>query len=107
MTIRLRGWVRDFVLIAFAVCVGWWMRGADRAALAASSSSAGDGNLAFQMIGTGPASTLAMYNPGNRTLYVYTRAGSGDSSVPCTYSFTVSAPGAALERKNCPVGELR
>ena len=102
---RLRSVVRDVALVCVAVGVGWWARGGDRPVFA--QRSGGDANLAFQMIGTGPDSTLVMYNPGNRTLYVYARAGAGNSTVNCTYSFAVNVPGAALERRNCPVGELR
>ncbi len=103
MTIRLRSWARDLVLVAFALCVGWWMRSADRAVMAQTGSS---DNLAFQMIGTGPDSTLAMYNPGTRTLYVYARAGSGSSNVTGTYGFLVNTPGMPLVRRNCPAGEF-
>ncbi len=100
---QTRSFVRDLVLVAFAVAVGWWMRGADRTVVA---QAAGSDNLAFQMIGTGPESTLAMYNPGTRTLYVYPHAGSGSSNVTCTYGFLVNAPGMPLVRRNCPAGEF-
>ena len=107
---RMRSVVRDVVL-AVAVAglgfsAGWWVRSAGTTVLAESGGSSGDG-LGFQMIGTGPGSTLALYNPENKTLYVYARAGAGESTVNCTYSFTISAPGAPLQRKNCPVGRLR
>jgi hypothetical protein len=112
---RLRSVVRDLVLLCLAVSIGWWLRGAGTAVLAQhsnssssshGSSSASDSNLAFQMIGAGPDAALALYNPANRTLYVYNRIGAGNSLVSCSYSYTIANPGAAIKRDNCPIGEL-
>jgi hypothetical protein len=58
------------------------------------------------MTGAGPDASLTMYNPENRTLYVYPRIGAGNPQINCTYSFRVTKPGAPLERENCPVGEF-
>ena len=114
---RVRSVVRDLALLCLAVAIGWWARSANTAVMAQHSSSSsssssrggtasGDAGLAFQMFGTGPDAALTLYNPGNRTLYVYERAGGGNSVVNCTYSFTIANPGAAIRRENCPVGEL-
>jgi hypothetical protein len=100
------------VAVAVAVAFGWWLRGAGTAVLAQKSSSSssssrgGDGGLAFQMSGIGPQAVLTVYNPGNRTLYVYQRIGEGNSNINCSYSFTVSNPGGPIQRSNCPIGEL-
>ena len=116
---RLRSVVRDLVLLCLAVAIGWWVRGANTAVMAqhsgssTSSSSSRGGSatadpptLAFQMTGNGPDAALTLYNPGNRTLYVYERAGAGNSVVNCTYSFAIASPGAAIRRDNCAVGDL-
>jgi hypothetical protein len=108
---RVGSVVRDLALVCLAVAVGWWWRGAGTTVLAQRSSSSssargGDSTLAFQMIGTGPDALLTVYNPDNRTLYMYPRIGAGSSTVNCAYSFKVSSPGAPLDRENCPVGEL-
>jgi hypothetical protein len=71
-----------------------------------SSSRGGDGSLAFQVTGAGPEALLTVYNPDNRTLYMYPRIGVGSSTVNCAYSFTVPTPGAPIQRTNCPMGEL-
>jgi hypothetical protein len=111
--VRLRSVVRDLVLVCVAAGVGWWCRGAGTTVLAqrsGSSSSArgsgNDANLAFQMVGTGPQASLTVYNPDNKTLYVYSHVGAGSSYVNCEVSFTVANPGAPIERKNCPVGDF-
>ena len=102
--------LRGLVLMCAAVAVGWWAKGAGTPVLAqrsgssSSSSRSGEG-LEFQMSGAGPAAVLTVFNPGNRTLYVYQRIGEGNSHISCSYSFTVSAPGAPIDRENCAVGE--
>lgn len=102
--------LRSFVLLCAAVAVGWWAKGAGTPVLAqrsgsSSSSSRSAEGLEFQMSGAGPAAVLTVFNPSNRTLYVYQRIGEGNSHISCSYSFTVSSPGAPIDRANCPVGE--
>jgi hypothetical protein len=108
---RVGALVRGLVVVCVAVAVGWWLRGAGTPVLAqrssgSSSARGGDEGLAFQMTGTGPEALLTVYNPDNHTLYMYPRIGAGSSTINCAYSFTVTAPGAPMERKNCQVGEL-
>jgi hypothetical protein len=110
---RVGAVVRGVAVVCVAFAVGWWGRGAGTAVLAqrssgssSSSSRGGDAVLAFQMTGTGPDALLTVYNPDNRTLYMYPRIGAGNSTVNCAYSFTVANPGAPMQRANCPVGEL-
>jgi len=107
---RSRSAIRDLALVCLAVAVGWWVRGAGTTVLAqrsssSSSSRGGDSNLAFQVTGAGPDALLTVYNPDNRTLYMYPRIGLGNSHISCAYSFTVANPGAPIERANCPVGD--
>ncbi len=106
---RIGSVLRGFVVVFATAAVGWWAKGAGNPVLAqhsgsSSSSRSGEG-LEFQMSGTGPAAVLTVFNPGNRTLYVYQRIGEGNSHVSCSYGFTVSTPGAPIERENCAVGE--
>jgi hypothetical protein len=109
---RMRSLLRDVALLCVAILIGWWARGANTAVMAkaagsgGSGAAGGDAGLAFQLMGSGPDQALAVYNQGNRTLYVYARVGAGNSSVGCTYSLTIERPGAAVRRENCPVGEL-
>lgn len=107
-----RSVVRDLALVCVAVSIGWWFRGAGTAVLAQRSTSArgayvgGDANLAFQLVGAGSGASLALYNPANHRLYIYNRVGEGNSYISCGYSFTISNPGAPIERENCPIGDL-
>lgn len=106
---RLNPVARIIAVAGIAVSVGWWLRSADTAVTAGrsspSSNSGSDAGLEFQLSAGGPQSSLTVYNPSNHTLYVYPRVGVGNSSISCEYSLTVSQPGAAIQRRNCPVGE--
>lgn len=106
---RVGSVVRGLALVCLAVAAGWWIRGAGTTVLAqrsssSSSSRGSDAGLEFQLTGAGPQAMLTVYSPGNRTLYVYQRIGEGNTNISCSYSFTVSNPGGAIERANCPVG---
>ena len=110
---RLGSVVRDLALVCLAVAVGWWWRGAGTTVLAQKSSSpssshgssTGDTSLSFQFDGGSPQQSLAVYNPANRTIYVYPRVGAGSSYINCEYSLTVANPGTPIRRENCPIGE--
>jgi hypothetical protein len=105
---HLRSVVRDLALVCLAVAVGWWWHGAGRTVLAqrSGSSSGADSGLAFQINGSGPDASLAVYNSANRTVYVYQRIGAGNSRISCDHSFRIANPGTAILRENCPAGEL-
>jgi hypothetical protein len=104
--VRLRSVLRDLALVCVAVAVGWWAHGAGTTVLARGESSSTTENLAFQLSGVAPETALTVYNPGNRTLYVYPRIGAGNSHISCGYSFSIPNPGAPIARANCPMGEL-
>ena len=94
--------VRNGVLVCVAAAFGWWLRSSGTPVHASSS----EGTLAFQFLGAGPQQSLAIYSPDNKTLYVYPQIGQGSSHINCEYSFTISRPGAPLDRQNCSVGGL-
>jgi|HubBroStandDraft_6_1064221.scaffolds.fasta_scaffold2230700_2 hypothetical protein len=95
--------VRDLVLVALAASVGWGLRGAGTSVLAQRSGSS-SGELGFQLSGIGGDTSLTVYNPNNRTLYVYPRIAQGNAHINCEFSLTVASPGGPIERQNCGVG---
>jgi hypothetical protein len=103
---RVRAVVRDLALLCLAVAAGWWVRGAGTAVYAQHSGGSSGANLAFQLVGAGPQQSLTVYNPDNRTLYVYSHINDGDSHVSCYNSFTLERLGGPIDRQNCAVGEL-
>ena len=103
---------RDLCLLTAAAAIGWWAHGAAPAVSAQNRTSASDsrtrsGDLAeplgFQFGGAGIEGSLTLYNPANRTLYVYPSA-NGNSHINCAYSFHIDKPGGPIDRENCPVG---
>jgi hypothetical protein len=105
-----RGLIRNVLLVAFALAVGWWMRGVDTRVLAqrsnssSSARSAMDAALGFQLGDGNPQQSLTIYSPANHTLYVYPRAGTGNSHISCQYSLRIDSPGGPIDRQNCPIG---
>ncbi len=111
---NVRPGVPALLVTGLGVYLGWWIHGINSPVLAEPSSSStsrgsssgADANLAFQISGAGPASSLTVYNPANHTLYIYQHIGEGNAHVSCTYSYRIERPGGPIERSNCPVGEL-
>lgn len=99
---RRRSLVRDVALVGVALGVGWWAHGSSRAVHAAESSEA----PFFQFSSVAGEGTLALYSPGDRSLYVYSGVLTGSSSKNCTYAIKLGRAGAPLERTNCQVGSL-
>jgi hypothetical protein len=60
--------------------------------------------MVFQMTGVNETSSLLVYQPESRSVYVYKGATLGNSTVQCSYKFVLSTPGGAIQRVNCPVG---
>jgi hypothetical protein len=98
-----KAYVREGVMIAAALMIGWWARGVDRQVAAASAVPS---NLVYQFSNAGPGISLTMYNPGEQMLYVYQGATMGNSHVNCSYRFHIQQPGAPIERENCAIGSL-
>jgi len=96
-------WTRNGLAILGALALGFWL-GAGRPAKA-SSNDAGMG-VQFQLAGVNEASSLLVYQPETRTVYVYQGATLGNSKVQCTYKFEMSRPGEVIRRVPCPVPEL-
>lgn len=96
-------WTRNGLVLAGVAAFGFWL-GADRA-VKASSSDAGMG-VQFQLAGVNEASSLLVYQPETRTMYVYQGATLGNANVQCTYKFEMTRPGEVIRRIPCPVQQL-
>jgi hypothetical protein len=65
---------------------------------------ASSGDVEFQLTGVNETSSLLVYQPSNKTVYVYRGATTGNSMVQCSFKYLLGAPGAAIQRVSCPVG---
>ena len=96
-------WGRNVLALVAVLAVGLWL-GSTRAVKAQSSQP--DGDVQFQLAGVTERSSLLVYRPGSRTLYVYQGATTGNSELQCSFMFKIGRPGSAIHRVNCALGEL-
>ena len=101
--VKLWEWTRNGLALLGVLAIGLWL-GSSRT-VKASSSDAGTG-VQFQLTGVSEASSLLVYQPETRTVYVYQGATLGNSNVQCTYKFQMTRPGEVIHRIPCPVAEL-
>lgn len=100
---KMWSWARNGLALGAVLAFGFWL-GAGRA-VKASSSDAGMG-VQFQLAGVSMESSLLVYQPETRTVYVYQGATFGNANVQCTYKFQMTRPGDVIRRVPCPVPEL-
>ena len=94
-------WQRNLLAVAALLALGYWM-GSVRQVRAAGSSSGGD--MQFQLTGVNENSSLLVYHPENKTVYVYRGATLGNSTLQCSFKYVLGTPGGAIQRVNCPIG---
>jgi hypothetical protein len=86
------------------LAVGFWL-GAGRT-VKASSYQSGGGDVEFQLTGINPTSSLLVYQPGTKTVYVYQGATTGNSALQCSFMFQLDKPGNVIRRIPCAVQQL-
>ncbi len=96
-----RSQVREAVVAMLAVALGWWAHGGRTVQAAPTSSAA-----AYQFTGINPATSLTIYSPEDRMLYVYQGATTGSSHVNCSFRIHIPRVGDAIDRENCAPGSL-
>jgi len=92
-------WLRNTLAILGVLAIGYWL-GSSRTVKAASYS----GDVEFQLTSVNETSSLLLYQPSTKTVYVYRGATVGNSMLQCGYKYLLNAPGAAIQRVNCPAG---
>jgi hypothetical protein len=95
---------RNGLALLGVLAVGFWL-GAGRTVKAASNQSSG-GDVEFQLTGINEASSLLIYQPGTKTVYVYQGATTGNSMLQCSFMFQLDRPGGVIRRVPCAVQEL-
>lgn len=98
-------WVRlrDGLALVGVLAVGFWLGRART--VNASSDESGQG-VQFQLTGVEPGSSLLVYHPGTKTVYVYQGAMVGNAALQCTYMFQMDRPGEVIRRVPCAVQKL-
>lgn len=97
-------WLRSGLAIVGVLALGFWL-GAGRTVKASTSESGGAG-VQFELIGVNPTSSLLVYQPGTKTVYVYQGATTGNSALQCSFMFQIEKPGGVIRRTSCEVPSL-
>lgn len=84
-------WLKSALALAGVLVLGFWL-GAGRTAQASSDDGAG---VQFQLTGISPASSLLVYQPGTKAVYVYQGATTGNAALQCSFMFQLTR---ALEK---------
>jgi len=97
-------WTKNGLALAGVLALGFWL-GSGRTVNASSYQSAG-GDVEFQLTGISPTSSLLVYQPGTKTVYVYQAATTGNAALQCSFMFQLEKPGNVIRRIPCAVQQL-
>lgn len=101
---KVAGWARNGLAVVGVLALGYWL-GASRPVKASSYSGSG-ADVEFQLTGVDVTSSLLVYEPGTKTVYLYPGATTGNSALQCSYKFQLDKPGGVIRRISCPVPSL-
>ena len=99
-------WTRNGLVFVGVLALGFWF-GASRTVKASSRGydSSGSG-VQFQFTGAKDSSSLLVYQPETRTVYLYQGALVGNASLQCSYMFEMTRPGEVIRRIPCAIPQL-
>ena len=97
-------WTRNGLAILGVLAAGFWL-GAGRT-VNASSYQSGGGDVEFQLTGINETSSLLVYQPGTKTVYVYQGATTVNAALQCSFMFQLDKPGNVIRRIPCAVQQL-
>jgi hypothetical protein len=96
--------VRNGLALLGVLALGYWF--GTGGTVKASSSGANWGDVEFQLGSVSEHSSLLVYQPATKTVYVYQGATTGNSNLQCSFKYELGAPGGAIQRISCPVQSL-
>jgi hypothetical protein len=96
---RAKEWLRNGLALVGVFALGFWMGGARPV------HASGD-DVEFQLQGVSDTSSLLIYHPVTKTVYVYRGAMVGNSALQCNFKFIMDKPGGPVRRENCSVQSL-
>ena len=97
-------WTRNGLALIAVVALGFWL-GASRT-VSASSGESGMGDVQFQLTSVSPSSSLLVYQPRTKTVFVYQGATTGNSALQCSFMFQLDRPGDVIRRVSCDPSKL-
>ena len=104
-------WTRNVLAVVGVLALGFWLGAyhlnSTSAPVVHASSYESDGmGVQFQFGGVNQGSSLFIYHPATKTVYVYQGAMVGNASVQCTYMFHMTRPGEVIHRVPCAIPQL-
>jgi len=97
-------WLKATFALAAVLALGIWLGAAHTAKASGDDDGAG---VQFQLTsGVSPASSLLVYQPGTKTVYVYQGATTGNSALQCSFMFQLTRPGEVIHRVPCRIPSL-
>ena len=97
---KAKEWLRNLLALAGVFALGYWLA-AGRAVHASSD------DVQFELQGVNESSSLLVYQPSTKTVYVYRGAMVGNSALQCNFMFQMTRPGGVIHRENCAVQTLQ
>jgi len=101
---QLTRWLKEILPILMILALAYWL-GVTRP-VRSTVYAANQDDPQFQLTTVNQASSLLVYQPDTKTIYVYQGATTGSSSVQCSFKFQLGKPGAVIQRVPCPVASL-
>ncbi len=98
------GWMKNGLALLGVLATGFWL-GSGRT-VKASSYQSSTGDVEFQLTGINETSSLLVYQPGTKTVYVYQGATTGNAALQCSFMFQLEKPGQVIRRIPCAVQQL-
>jgi len=95
---------RNLLALIGVFTLGYWLAAVNP--IYASSDHASGDDVQFELQGVNEASSLLVYQPSTRTVYVYRGAMVGNSALQCNFKFELTKPGGVIHRENCAVQSL-
>lgn len=92
----VRELMRNGLALAGVFALGYWLAGAKRV-------QASGENVFFQLQGVDKASSLLVYQPSTKSVYLYQGAMTGNAALQCNYKFEMTSPGGVIRRVPCDV----
>ena len=92
--------LRSLLALAGVFGLGYWLAGG-------RSVHASSEDVQFELQGVNENSSLLVYQPSTKTVYVYRGAMVGNSALQCNFMFQMTKPGGVIHRENCAVQTLQ
>lgn len=93
---KMNEWPHNLLALAGALALGYMLG-------SGGTVKAATGDIAFLLVDVKETSSLLVYQPSSKTVYVYRGATAGSTALQCSFKYVIEAPGGVIQRVSCPV----